>query len=59
MHSSRPNHLGFFEGERKRIERQLERDDSAPWWVSIPVTVIVYGALSYALLAAFLPELPQ
>lgn len=59
MRSVSVHDLGYFEGERKRIEAQLAReDDAAPIWASVPVALAVYGALAYALLAAFLPELP-
>ena len=51
-------HLGIFEGERNRIERQRATDDAGPGAVSLFVILLVVTSLAMLLTGLHLPELP-
>lgn len=51
-------HLGEFEGERNRIERQRATDNAGPGAVSFFVILLCLTALAMLLTGLHLPELP-
>lgn len=51
-------HLGIFEGERNRIERERGADNAGPGAVGLFVILFLLTSLAMLLTGLHLPELP-